>query len=100
MPKVNKVINSFNAGELSPKMDARINQEKYGFGARTMENFLPLIYGGAERRPGTEYVAEQNSSSAKGRVVGFEHSVDDTYALLFENQRLQFLTAGSSPSPV
>jgi hypothetical protein len=100
VPKVNKIINSFNAGELSPKMDARTDQEKYAFGARTMENFLPLIYGGAERRPGTQYIAEQNDSSAKGRVVSFEHSVDDVYALLFENQRLQFFTGGTSPSPV
>jgi hypothetical protein len=100
MPKVNKVINSFNAGELSGKMDARIDQEKYAFGARTMENFTPLIYGGAERRPGTEYVATQNSSSAKGRVVAFEHSVDDTYILLFENQRMQVFTGGTSPSAV
>lgn len=100
MPKRNVIINSFNAGELSEKMDARIDQEKYAFGCRILENFIPLIYGGAERRPGTEFVLEQNDSSAKGRVVGFEHSVDDTYVLLFENQRLQFFTGGANPSPV
>ena len=95
MPKVNKIINSFNAGELSPKMDARLDQEKYAFGCRTMENFVPLIYGGADRRPGTEFIAGQKSNSAKGRVVGFEHSVDDTYILLFENQVIRVFKDGT-----
>jgi len=100
MAKISKNIVSFNAGELSSKMDSRIEQEKYAFGCRTLENFIATIYGAVERRPGLEYVATQKSNSAKGRVVGFEHSVDDTYILLFENQRLQFFTGGASPSPV
>jgi hypothetical protein len=94
VPKVNKIVQSFNAGELSPLMDSRIDQDKYKFGCRTMENFYPLIYGGAKRRPGTEYIATQKSSAAKGRVVAFEHSVDDTYMLCFENQVLRFYKSG------
>ncbi|KKK64361.1 hypothetical protein LCGC14_2984960, partial [marine sediment metagenome] len=53
-------------------MDSRSDQQKYDAGAKTMENFIPLIYGAAERRPGTEYIATQKSSSAKGRLVAFE----------------------------
>ena len=84
--KTQVVIKTFNAGELSELMDSRSDQAKYVAGCRTLENFIPLIYGGAQRRPGTEYIATQKSSSAKGRLVAFEHSVDDTYILLFENQ--------------
>jgi len=69
-------------------------------GCRTMENFLPLIYGGAKRRSGTQYVATQNDSDAVARVVGFEHSVDDTYVLLFENQGIRMYTGGSTPARV
>ena len=94
MPKVNKTVLSFNAGELSPLMDARFDQDKYKFGCRTMENFYPLIYGGAKSRPGTKYIATQNSSAAKGRAVDFEHSVDDTYMLIFENQLIRFFKDG------
>ena len=90
--KTFKIIQTFNAGELSPLMDARKDQQKYIAGCRTLENFIPLIYGGAQRRPGTEYIATQKSSSAKGRLVAFEHSVDDTYILLFENQVIRFFT--------
>lgn len=50
-------ILSFNAGELSPKIDARSDVEKYSSGCRDMDNMLPLIYGAAERRPGTKYIA-------------------------------------------
>ncbi len=95
MAKTNKITRSFNAGELSPLMDSRSDQQKYEAGAKTMENFIPLIYGAAERRPGTEFIATQKSSSAKGRLVAFEHSVDDTYILLFENQVLRFFKDGS-----
>ena len=48
--------NSFNAGELSPLMDARVDEAKHPFSCRIMENFLPKIYGGAFRRPGTMYL--------------------------------------------
>ena len=95
MPKVNKVIQSFNAGELSELMDARIDQAKYTAGCRTLENFIPLIYGGAQRRTGTEFIAAQKSNSAKGRLVAFEHSVDDTYILLFENQVIRVFKDGA-----
>ena len=95
MAKLSKIVRSFNAGELSRRMDSRSDQQKYDAGAKTMENFIPLIYGAAERRPGTEYIATQKSSSAKGRLVAFEHSVDDTYVLLFENQALRFFKNGA-----
>lgn len=94
MAKVNKITKSFNAGELSPLMDARSDQEKYDAGAKTMENFYTLIYGGARNRPGLEYIATQKTNSAKGVAVEFEHSVDDTYIIIFENQNVRFFTSG------
>lgn len=95
MPKTNKIIVSLNAGELSPLMSSRFDQEKYGFGCRTQENFIPLIYGGAERRPGLEYITGCKSNSAKSRLVAFEHSVDDTYILEFANQVIRVFRSGA-----
>ncbi len=94
MPKTNLVKQSFNAGELSPLMDSRNDQVKSKFGCRKMENFFPLIYGGAKRRPGSEYIATQGATTAKARGVGFEHSVDDTYMLTFENQLIRIFKDG------
>lgn len=41
-------------------MDARTDDAKYGFGCRILENFLPKIYGGAFRRPGTMFLDKQD----------------------------------------
>jgi hypothetical protein len=94
MPKLHKITQSFNAGELSPLMDSRNDQEKYGSGCKTMENFIPLIYGGAERRPGLEFITEAKNNDLKSRLVPFEHSVDDTYILEFSNQSIRFFKDG------
>lgn len=94
MPKTNHIILSSNAGELSPLMDQRFDQEKHRFGCRTLENFIPLIYGAATRRPGLEYIAGCKSNSAKSRLVAFEHSVDDTYILEFANQVIRVFRNG------
>lgn len=83
-----------NAGELSPLLDGRNDQEKYNMGCRIMENAFPLIYGGAERRPGTEFIASQKVQSAIARLVGFEYSVDDTYMLCFEDQVIRLFKNG------
>ncbi len=57
MPKATPLINNFNAGEISPTIDTRSDLQKYYSGCRTMENFFPLIEGGAKRMPGTYFVA-------------------------------------------
>jgi len=93
--KTTHIILSSNAGELSPLMDQRLDQEKHRFGCRTLENFFPLIYGSSQSRPGLEYIAGCKSNSAKSRVVPFEHSVDDTYILEFSNQALRFFRNGA-----
>lgn len=94
MPKLTKITRSFNAGELSPLMDARSDQQKYEAGGKTVENFYTLIFGGARLRPGLQYIATQKVNSAKGVATEFEHSVDDTYIIVFENQNIRFFTSG------
>ncbi len=54
----NQPITSFNSGEMSPKIDARVDTEKYASGCKRLENFIPLKYGCVERRPGTIFVAD------------------------------------------
>jgi hypothetical protein len=55
---VNVPIISFNSGEVSPLVDARSDTEKYPSMCRHLENFIPEIYGCAERRPGLKFVYE------------------------------------------
>ena len=82
----------FNAGEVTPLIDARSDIDKYKFGCRTMENLIPRIYGPVVRRPGTKFIDEV---VGVGRVVSFVYSNTIAYILLFEDQRLYFYFDGA-----
>ncbi len=84
-------IVSFNTGELSPKVDARSDVQKYRSGCRTLENMLPLIYGPAERRPGTKYI---ETVSGPGRIMPFVYSNAIAYVVLMEDLAFYFYFDG------
>ena len=87
MPK--KIINSLNAGELSPYLYARSDIEKYDSGCLTMENFVPLPYGGATRRPAIEYIGDSSADEGKVRLVPFISSVGDSYVMEFGDEYIR-----------
>ena len=58
---------SYNAGEVSPFIDARTSLEKYRSACRTLENFQILPYGGVIRRPGTEFLGATKSATSQDR---------------------------------
>lgn len=76
---IHAVVNSFNAGELSPKLLGRPDLDAYGRGCRTMLNFLPTPYGSAERRPGMEYFGR----ASRARLVSFVFNDANAYILEF-----------------
>jgi hypothetical protein len=47
---------SFTAGELSPRLEGRVDLSQYNNGLHTLENFLILPHGGVTRRPGLKHV--------------------------------------------
>lgn len=55
---------AFNNGELSPRLDARVDLEKASLSAKRMENMVMHQHGGAKRRPGLKLVSNQLSASA------------------------------------
>jgi hypothetical protein len=67
---INTLVSSFNAGELSPYLEARSNLDKYRNGCRVMENFVITPYGPANRRAGLEYRGEAKSSATRCRLFG------------------------------
>ena len=76
-------INSFAAGELSPRMKGRTDHEKYFIGADTMLNFVPLPQGGVTRRPGTELSANGYEQPYPLKLIPFIFSVIQAYMLEF-----------------
>jgi hypothetical protein len=72
---------SFNAGEVSPFIDARTSLEKYRSACRTLENFQILPYGGVIRRPGTQYLGTTKSATSQTRLIGFNFSTSTRFII-------------------
>jgi hypothetical protein len=80
---------ALNAGEEAERMAGRVDFKKYFNGLSKMVNAIPLKQGGAEKRPGLEYVAE-----AKGlaKLLPFEFSVEDTVVIEAGDEYMRFFT--------
>jgi len=92
MPKASPIRSSFNAGELSPLLDGRVDVAKYEAGARVLENFIPAVQGPAVRRAGTRFVAEVKQSASRTWLAKFEFSNTQAYVLEFGDRYLRFYT--------
>jgi len=92
MSKASPIQTSFNSGELSPRLDGRVDLGKYAAGCKRLENFIPMIQGPAMRRSGTRFVEEVKSSANRTWLVRFEFSETQAYILEFGNQYIRFYT--------
>ena len=77
--KLYPIINNFSKGELSPRIEGRIDLPGYYQGCKTMENAIMVAQGGAEKRPGTVYIGE---AAGGARLIPFE--VSDTKKFILE----------------
>jgi hypothetical protein len=80
---------SLNAGELAERMAGRTDFQKYFNGLSIMVNAIPLKQGGAEKRPGLEWVAE---AKGKAKLIPFEFSVEDTVVIEAGDRYMRFFT--------
>jgi len=95
MSRVIQVQTNFTSGELDPKLRARIDLQQYYNGMETAQNIVVQPQGGFVRRDGTKYLTTLPSSAADGvRFVHFEFSVNDSYMLLFVDQRMYVFKDG------
>ncbi len=94
MPRVAYFQTNFTAGELTPRLRARVNWEKYPNGVEELQNFLIQTHGPVEKRPGLRYVAEVKDSSKAVRMIPFEFSASQTYVLEFGEEYIRFYTNG------
>ncbi len=72
---------SFNGGEFTEFMDARVDLAKYSKGCRTLENMNLLPYGAAVARSGTKFGGEVRDSSVPARLIPFVFSDTTTFHL-------------------
>jgi hypothetical protein len=90
MAKASPIQKNFNAGEFSPLMYGRVDNDRYVNALQTCLNMVPLVQGGITRRGGTYYVAEVKTSSNFTRLIPFQFSVTQAYQLEFGNQYIRF----------
>ena len=69
---------SFTGGEISPHMYSRVDFAKYQTSLKKCKNFIPLKYGGADNRPGTQFINEMADSESESRLIPFVGSVANT----------------------
>lgn len=74
---------SFNGGELSPKILGRVDYEKYVTGAKLLRNWVPTPQGPLQNRPGTEFISDEVTSGLNIKLVPFQYGIDDAYILNF-----------------
>jgi hypothetical protein len=92
MPSISQ--RSFAGGEIAPALYARSDQAKYQSGLETCENFIVMRHGGVANRPGTKFICEVKTSSAKVRLIRFAFNASQTYVLEFGNLYMRVIKNG------
>lgn len=92
MARIRKLQSSFTTGELTPKLQGRVDITKYSSGLKQLLNFIVSPFGAVTRRPGTRYVSESKGSAVYSRLIDFEYSNTQTYTLEFFAGGIRFFT--------
>lgn len=72
---------NFSRGVLSEHLHGRFDVDAYNAGLKEGTNVIVLKYGGLTKRPGTRLVAEVIDGSEPTRIIPFQFSLTQTYAL-------------------
>lgn len=92
MTRAAPILTAFNAGEMSPTLDGRVDLSKMAAGCKRLENNIPLVQGPAMRRAGTRFVLETKDSADRAWLMKFEFSATDAYVLEIGDQYIRFFT--------
>jgi len=75
------IINNFSKGELSSRMEGRVNIQGYYQGCKIMKNCIMVAQGGAEKRPGTIYIGDVYDSTDDVKLIPWEISDTEIYVI-------------------
>lgn len=93
MGVIRSIINSFNGGELSPRMMGRSDTAVYQIGLETCENFVPTVEGPIVKRPGFEYIRAADSASTW--LSTFRFNLTQDYVIEWSELKARFFTNGA-----
>src|SRR5262245_16930672 len=86
--------NNFTAGEISPWLHNRTDNERYTNGVELLRNFVILTEGGITRRPGTRFVLPLKDETQLGTPIPFRYSGADSYMLVLNAGAIRFIRDG------
>lgn len=78
--------NNLSSGELSPLLHTRTDVQQYGNGAKKLLNAIPLVEGGAKKRPGTWWRGTFQNAL---RLIPFVPNSDNPFLLILELNRIR-----------
>lgn len=85
---------NFTSGEVSPRLDMRVQLEKFNNGCAELQNFVMLPQGGVVKRSGLRFIHEVKDSSKKTRIIPFQFSTETAYILEFGDGYIRFYMDG------
>ena len=89
MPRIRELRSNMTSGEISPKLDMRLDVQQYFNGLEKIRNFMPIPKGGVRRRPGMEYILDRRIpvdalAIDKVRFIPYKDIITgDEYLLVF-----------------
>lgn len=92
MAKFHGIKTSFTGGEITPRLRGRVNVDKVVEGLETLTNFIVSPYGGVYRRTGLKFVNELADETVESRLIPFEGSDGNSFAIEMNNANARFYT--------
>lgn len=86
MQKASVTQNTFQMGELSPRMLGRFDTQAYYQGAAEISNMVLLPTGGVTKRGGTKYIASTYANDKQSRLISYRFSANDIYMIELSDQ--------------
>lgn len=94
MARATPILTNFTAGELSERLEGRVDLSKYANGCRRLENMTVFPQGGAKRRGGTRFVSGVKDHTKMVRLIPFEFSTQQAYVIEFGDGYCRFYKDG------
>jgi hypothetical protein len=90
-------LTSFSAGEIAPALFGHVDLAKFNVAAATLRNMYVGFRGGVYSRAGTAYCgrSKQSHGAAPPRVITFQFSISQGYALEFGDNYMRVFYQGS-----
>lgn len=93
MGRASTIKTNFTAGEISPRLKARVDLTRYANGAKTLYNFYSLVHGGARSRQGLRYIAGAKNHDKFARLAPFVFKRSQAFILEFGDLYIRFYTS-------